>query len=203
MQKYFWVRLAVACVLPVFVLALLQYPVWVSLLRPKITHVLPKLGPTVHPLKEVQVDNVFVYPSLSIQAHLIELPQTSPLVTQSWAAIRGALRQGVSLSYEGETFDAASLAFITGHSSDTYPHAYASIFAGLGQGHIGDIFSFRRQGKSYTYKVIDKKVISPQDTQSFLNLAPPANKPHRLALVTCWPVLTTKNRMMIVGELQP
>lgn len=142
----------------------------------------------------------FTYSTLGIQAPLVVAAQTSPLETASWAEIRRALTEGVSLAFDAATLAEARLAFVTGHSSDTYPHAYSTVFAPLGQARLGDSFVLGVDDKEYQYRVIERHVLSPFVTDQFLALAPDDDDQARVALVTCWPPLTTTQRLVVVGE---
>lgn len=193
------IRSILAVVLPLLGVALWYYPLMVSVAKPTlarvgITQVMNSFNP------QAQVNNSFSYPSLGIQAPLKVSANTSPLKATDWETIRVALRSGVSVAYEAASFEHAPLVFVTGHSSDTYPHTYASVFAGLNRATNGDDVSLVIDDKKYSYKVIEKKVVNPNDLDSFRSLEPTDTTKQRIALVTCWPVLTTKNRMVVVAE---
>ncbi len=164
-----------------------------SLLRPTLqaVHALPADTRPIGP-------DEFTYDRLGIRAPLSVDAGTSPLVESDWSKIREALMHGVSLSYGGEQFSDASLVFVTGHSSDTTSHEFDSVFAALGQAAVGDTFAFTVAGSQYRYQVVDKRQIRPWDTAAFEALAP-ADASHRVALVTCWPPLTTQTRMVVIG----
>lgn len=139
-------------------------------------------------------------PSLGVVAPMTVAAQTNPMENKDWNVIRQALTQGVALSYTTPTFNDAGLAFITGHSSDGYPHAFASVFAPLGQLNKDETFEIKVDGHVYTYTVVDKDVFAPTDIQRFTQLASSDSNKQRVVLVTCWPVLTTRNRLVIIGE---
>ena len=142
----------------------------------------------------------FAYPTLGIVAPVVEAAQTSPLAARDWQAIAAALRAGVSLAYEGPSLESARLAFVTGHSSDTVRHPYASVFAGLGQSRMGDEFVMQLANGQRRYRVSDRSVYSPADLDAFRALEPAPGSPQRVILVTCWPPLTTKSRLVVTGE---
>lgn len=144
---------------------------------------------------------MFYYPRLDISAPLSSSASTSPLQSKDWDSIRFALEKGVSLNFTASEFPAAKLAFVTGHSSDRYPHPYSAVFAGLGQSKEGDEFSLTTGGSMWTYRVISKQIVDPRNMLAFSEQALAGNsvKP-RVALVTCWPLLTSLNRLMVVGE---
>lgn len=89
--------------------------------------------------------------------------------------------------------------FIFGHSSN-FPWIkweYNDVFALIDNLTFGDeIISYYWQ-KKYIYKVKEKKVIKPWDISV---LKRDENK-KEITLMTCWPVWTTLNRMIVVWEL--
>lgn len=92
-------------------------------------------------------------------------------------------------------------AFIFGHSSN-YPwikSEYNDVFALLDNLEDGDeIIVFYNQ-KKLVYKVTDRAVVKPGDVQ-VLESRDPSKK--ELSLMTCWPVGTTLERLIIFAELQ-
>jgi LPXTG-site transpeptidase (sortase) family protein len=61
-----------------------------------------------------------------------------------------------------------------------------------------DIIVFYNQ-KRYTYKVTDRATVKPGDVK-VLESRDPSKK--ELSLMTCWPVGTTLERLIIFAELQ-
>lgn len=139
----------------------------------------------------------FIYPKLGITAPLHDNPGTSPLRTQDWGQIAEDLHHGVSLAYDASSLDKATSAYVTGHSSDTYPHPYSTVFAALGQAKIGDQFALVTHNVVYKYRVVEERLAYPTDIKAFT--ISDTTKQHVL-LVTCWPPLTTAERKIIVGE---
>ena len=90
--------------------------------------------------------------------------------------------------------------FIFGHSSN-YPWIkwdYNEVFANLGKLSYGDEIIVYYGQKKYTYIVREKKVISPGNTKI---LKRNKNK-DELTLMTCWPVWTTLNRLLVISDLK-
>jgi len=89
--------------------------------------------------------------------------------------------------------------FIFGHSSN-YPWAkgeYNDVFALLNELQTGDeIIVFFKQ-KKYIYTVREKEIVKPGHVSS---LGETPNK-KQLTLMTCWPLGTTLNRLLIITEL--
>ncbi len=89
--------------------------------------------------------------------------------------------------------------FIFGHSSN-FPWIawdYNDVFSRLGQVEVWDIvYSYYGQ-KKYKYQIKEKKVISPTDVSI---LKRDKNK-SELTLMTCWPIGTTLNRLILIWEI--
>lgn len=87
--------------------------------------------------------------------------------------------------------------FLTGHSSyyAWVSSPYKDVFALLDKVSVNDEIFIKYSSKIFTYNVIDTKVVSPNDTsvmdQSNANI---------LSLMTCVPVGTNLNRLIVVAE---
>lgn len=90
--------------------------------------------------------------------------------------------------------------FIFGHSSN-YPWVqsqYNDVFALLDQLEKDDEITIFYNQKKYTYRVTDKSVVKPGDVKALESRDP--NK-KELSLMTCWPVGTTLERVIVFSEL--
>jgi LPXTG-site transpeptidase (sortase) family protein len=89
--------------------------------------------------------------------------------------------------------------FVTGHSSYYAwdKGRFKDVFALLHEVEIGDLIEIFWEGEKYTYEVREEKVVPPTET-SVLNQ--PKDK-SILTLMTCTPVGTNKNRLVLVGKL--
>lgn len=89
--------------------------------------------------------------------------------------------------------------FIFGHSSN-YPWIkwdYNDVFANLNNLVYEDEIIVYYDQKKYTYKIREKKVVSPGQT----NVIKRNNdNKDEITLMTCWPLWTTLNRLIIVWE---
>ena len=87
---------------------------------------------------------------------------------------------------------------ITGHSAgDIYSNnQYKFIFSGLERLTEGDLIYIDYNKVRYTYKMTDRKTVSPSDVDS---LKYDGDKPI-LTLITCWPLGTTRYRLLIISE---
>lgn len=61
---------------------------------------------------------------------------------------------------------------------------------------IGDELILVWQGKEYKYKVFETKIVEPAD----LSVIQPTSD-NRLTIITCTPLFTTKQRLVVVGSL--
>ena len=87
---------------------------------------------------------------------------------------------------------------ITGHSAgDVYSsNQYKYIFSGLERLEDGDLIYVNYESKRYTYQVFKREVVDPSNVAS---LVIDTDKP-LLTLVTCTPLGTSRNRLLIFAE---
>lgn len=87
--------------------------------------------------------------------------------------------------------------FLVGHSSNYFwiKSDYNEIFALLDKLSSGDRIEIKRNGQSYFYDVFQSKVVSPQDV-SVLD----SSQKEILTIMTCWPVGTSLNRLIVQAE---
>ena len=91
--------------------------------------------------------------------------------------------------------------FIFGHSSN-YPWVksdYNSIFALLDELQNGDEIIIYYFQKKYVYKVTDRAIVKPGDVKTLESRNPDKKE---LSLMTCWPIGTTLERIILFAELQ-
>ena len=91
-------------------------------------------------------------------------------------------------------------AFIFGHSSN-YPWMqgeYNSVFALLDELTFGDEIIVYYNQKKFTYVIQEKKIVKPGNVK-ILDRDPEKKE---LSLMTCWPVGTTLNRLIVFAELK-
>jgi sortase A len=90
--------------------------------------------------------------------------------------------------------------FIFGHSSN-FPWVqsdYNDVFALLDQLATGDEITIFYNQKKFTYRVTDKSIVKPGDVKT-LGSRDPTKK--ELSLMTCWPIGTTLERIIVFSEL--
>ncbi len=91
-------------------------------------------------------------------------------------------------------------AFIFWHSSNFpwMPGEYKDVFALLDKLEFNDEIIIFYNQKKYVYKIREKKIVKPWD----VSVLKRNNDKAEITLMTCWPVWTTANRMLVVWELQ-
>jgi len=146
-------------------------------------------------------ENRIIIPKIGKNVPIVR-PSMDALMKEDWKQfeedIQIALRDGV-VHYPGSARPGqAGNFFITGHSS-YYPWdkgGYKDVFARLPELVIGDTYSVYYNGDRYTYRVISKKEVLPNNVSV---LDQPTDK--RLAtLMTCVPVGTTLKRLIVIAE---
>ncbi len=150
---------------------------------------------------KAETEKRFLYPELAINAPLTYLSEANPFQASDWPKISAALRSGVGMVNSTTLpLEESPLLYIIGHSSDIAPHQYAFVFTPLGQAKKDDIFYLPLNGTSYSFHVVDHKLVDPNDEGAFKGLASSDPSIQRVALVTCWPVFTTRQRLVVIGE---
>lgn len=147
--------------------------------------------------------NEFVYPRLGITSPLIDEPQIDPMNMADWHIMSRDLRKGVAAAYTEQNYSDADAVFVSGHSSDVWPHPYANIFASLYMAQPGDSFFVTHNEKTYEYKVEQVGVVNPDDVETFDSFRTRDDGIKRAVLVTCWPLYTARERLVVVGNQVP
>ncbi|MFH0834511.1 MAG: class D sortase [Patescibacteria group bacterium] len=148
-------------------------------------------------------ENRLFIPSLNIRAP-IKTAAGVNLDAANWdeieSQIQDALKNGV-VNFPGTALPGErGNAFITGHSSyyPLLPGRYKDIFALLPEIKIGDEIEVWQNEKKFTYRVSNKKEVSPHDVDVLEN-----TDDSRLTLMTCTPVGTALRRLIVTAELEP
>jgi len=137
--------------------------------------------------------------SIAISALSVEAPLVTP-ANSSEKEINAKLNNGVVI-YPGSALppDFGNL-FLTGHSSSYFwnKSPYTKIFAGLNKLSTGDKITVTLNGFSYEYTVFDKKIVNPDEAKIYQY-----SDRHILTLMTCWPIGSAKQRVLVYAEIQP
>lgn len=129
-------------------------------------------------------------PKLGISAPIIlEIPAADTV-----AQLVNGVVQMQSTAWPGEVGNAV----LTGHSSDFpwSPGNYKNIFALLDKLVVGDEITIPFREQKFVYRVSSSKVVKAND----VSVLRKSNTPI-LTLITCYPVGTTRNRLIITADL--
>lgn len=135
-----------------------------------------------------------IIPKINVQIP-VDYTQTSTVES----TIENALNSGVvhypTTVMPGQLGNAAFF----GHSSNNIfnPGKYKFAFVLLHDLVAGDTFYLTRDGKIYTYKVISRQIVPPNDVSV---LGPVAGQTATATLITCDPPGTSINRLVVVGQ---
>jgi LPXTG-site transpeptidase (sortase) family protein len=109
-----------------------------------------------------------------------------------------ALSEGVALYPNGITPGQPGNAFISGHSTgEPWKGVYRFAFIHINNLKPGDAVLVDYDGTRYTYRVTGSRTIDPRVVPT---LDPSGSKP-TVTLMTCWPLWTTKHRVLQDAEL--
>lgn len=154
------------------------------------------------PITQTQIAQLHAPDTLSIPSLSIEAP-IQFIDKADEKTFQAALKNGV-VHYPGTALAGEfGNMYIFGHSSDyiwSKGH-YKTIFAVLPSIKNGDeIFVTDSKGTQYTYKVIDTKIVKPNDVSV---LDQQGNKKKLLTVQTSYPVGTALRRFVAIAELIP
>lgn len=137
----------------------------------------------------------------SVQLQIPSINVKAPVVYDEKSyqdeAVRVALRRGVVHYGNTAMPGQAGNIVVLGHSSGVAwaPGDYKFIFTLLDKLKPGDTILIDYKGTRYVFKVSDSKVVPPTD----LSVLKQTSKP-QLTLITCTPVGTSKNRLIVTAD---
>lgn len=134
--------------------------------------------------------------TISIKKLGINAPIVTGINPSDKEAYNQALKSGVVLM-DGTPLPGTGSGntFIFGHSSAIEKSDYDKIFSKLNDLEKDDSVLINYSGKSYNYKVIDKKIVDKND----LSVLDQTNN-ERVTLMTCWPIGTDKQRLVVIAD---
>jgi len=144
-------------------------------------------------------DNRLYIPRINKNVPLITVPQH-----QNWNQleknIQSGLQEGVVVHPVSHSPGNYGNFFLTGHSSYyTWDEGrFKDVFALLHEVKVGDLVEVYWEGKKYVYKIRAEEVVPPTAVEV---LNQPKDK-FLITLMTCTPVGTNKNRLILTGELK-
>lgn len=147
-------------------------------------------GATVLPIPTIRPDPNLIHipdrlliPQIGISMPIFESDSANTLLKGGW------IFPGTSAPDRGGN------TVIFGHRFRYLP-PISNTFYSLDKLNIGDTFTAVWKGKIYTYKVKEKKVIEPTDF-SVLD----QSKESEITLITCAPLFSTKQRLVVIASL--
>ncbi len=145
-------------------------------------------------------DDRIIIPRIGQNVPIVRVP-TDKLIQRDWSAlekqIQDSLRYGV-VHFPGTAFPGDSgNVVITGHSSyfPWDPGRFKDVFALLHQVDVGDEVIVYHDQTKYRYIVSEKKVVKPSQVDVLTQ-----EGGDRLTLITCTPVGTDLNRLIVLAK---
>lgn len=151
-----------------------------------------ELDPTVT-LTKVSAENKLIIPKLNVEVPIaFGVSLDGVMSAMNSGVVHYRINGASALPGEIGNF------VITGHSAgDIYSsNQYKFIFSGLERLEEGDIIYVHYNSIRYTYKMVRSEVIEPTEVSK---LVYETDKPI-LTLVTCWPLGTSRYRLLVVAE---
>ena len=150
------------------------------------------VDPTVT-LTKVSAENKLIIPKLNIDVPINFDISTSEVMEAMNHGVAHYRINGAS-AYPGEVGNFV----VMGHSAgDIYSsNQYKFIFSGLERLAVGDIMYVHYDSVRYTYKMVGNEIIWPTEVSK---LVINTDKP-MMTLVTCWPLGTSRQRLLISAE---
>lgn len=151
------------------------------------------LFPFTHTEKQIQNTQFSIFIP-SIKAFALIVPNVDPFNRDEYLE---SLKKGVAHAKNSSFPDEGGTVFLFAHSSDV-PWRMTrenTAFYKLNQVENGDDIILRRNGKTYNYKVYDKKSVWPNEVNYLIK--PQGNI---LILQTCTPVGTSLKRLLVFAK---
>ena len=136
-------------------------------------------------------ENQLVIPSIHVRAPILwNIPTTDSL---------NGLQQGVVQVSESYLPGEAGRTFIVGHSSGFWwlNNPWTKVFVLLDKLADGDLIFLQTSDHVYAYKVVRREIVSPATVSVIRDERVGINE---LALMTCTPIGTTLNRLVVYAE---
>jgi len=160
-------------------------------------------------------EDSFIGPGEDISATpvptLLPIAGTKPAVVQDRLVIAGVnINMPVFLGDTEKTLNKGGWMFPhtsrpeLGGNSVIFGHRYmyrppkSNTFWNLDKVKVGDMMVLTWEGKEYKYKVFEIKIVEPTDLSVIRRTSD-----SRLTVITCTPLFTTKQRLVVTGALMP
>lgn len=160
---------------------------------PMVTEVpLKQLFPELIPIETTDPGNWLRIPSIGVAVPLV-MSQTiaDKDVLETLAAGAALYPNGIVPGRPGNTFVAA-------HSTgEPWKGKYRFAFLKINELTSNNLIHVDYNNTRYTYRIVETKIINPDKTV----LIESETQVPRITLMACWPLWSTKQRMLITGEL--
>jgi LPXTG-site transpeptidase (sortase) family protein len=156
----------------------------------------PLLGEIAPPDNRLIIKNLGIHaPIKTAKGINLNLGSWDDIEKQIQDALRGGVVSFPGTAKPGERGNA----FITGHSSyyPIFPGRYKDVFALLPEIEVGEEIEIWQDQKKFTYRVNDKREVSPNATDVLDN-----TDDSRLTLMTCTPLGTALRRLIVTAQLE-
>ncbi len=145
-------------------------------------------------------------PSLGIRAPVLS-PSRNFWDGRLWDLLEEQMQVGLRFGLVEYPHSAApgeeGALIIAGHSSPpdeaAAASAYGTVFARLPELQLSDTVTVHAGGSSFLYRVRSTRIVSPTETMILAQ----EQGSHILKLITCYPVGTTRDRLLVVAEYVP
>jgi sortase A len=126
----------------------------------------------------------------------VDAPLVTDVATNDEDSVQNGLQRGL-VHYAGTAPIGKGNSVIIGHSSNNVwaPGDYKFVFALLEKLEVGDQYYVVSGHTRYTYRVTEKRVVTPTDTSVLAATPMP-----QITLVTCTPVGTSLQRLVVLAE---
>ena len=154
----------------------------------------PLIAPDGSKITPVDTDFGIVIPKIGVNAPVI--PNVNPL--KEWEYTQ-ALEKGVAHSSTSFFPNEEGVVYLFSHSTnyEWFIKDLNAIFYLLKNLEAGDLIVLAYKGDLYTYKLVEKRVVSPSE----ISYVQPISGERKLILQTCWPPGQTTERLLIIADL--
>lgn len=163
----------------------------VSHLKPLVSIAAAATNPLA-PITTTEKGNWIRIPALKVNVPLIKAKSMGD------ADVLEALTEGVALYPNGVFPGQKGNTFISGHSTgEPWKGPYRFAFMNISKLKSGDTILVDYEGSRYSYVITGSHIVNPQNIKT---LDSSTNEP-TISLMACWPLWTSKNRMIVDAKL--
>jgi LPXTG-site transpeptidase (sortase) family protein len=151
-----------------------------------------QLFPELIPIEDHEEGNWIRIPSIGVAVPLVMSQSINDVDVLS------TLSSGAALYPNGIIPGRPGNAFIAAHSTgEPWKGKYRFAFIRINELTNNNLIHLDFENTRYTYRIVDTRIINPETTEF---IASDGNVP-RITLMACWPLWSTKQRMLVTGEL--